>query len=67
MRTLVGVLIVVLVLAPLAAGAVRGLRRFAWTGSVEDVPRTTVQTIAEGLIVLAAVVLGVVVVVAVLD
>lgn len=67
MRTLVGVLVVALVLAPLAAGAVRGLRRFSWTGSVEDVPRTTLQTIAEGLIVLGAVIVGVVIVVAVVD
>ena len=67
MRTLVGVLIVVLVLAPLAAWAVRGVRRIAWTGHVEDVPRTTLQTIVEGLIVLAAVIVGVVVLVAVLD
>jgi hypothetical protein len=67
MRTLVGVLIVVLVLAPLAAWAARGLRRVAWTGHVEDVPRTTLQTIAEGLIVLGAVIVGVVIVVAILD
>jgi hypothetical protein len=66
-RTLAGVLIVILLLAPLAAGAVRGLRRFAWTGHVEDVPRTTLQTIVEGLIVLGAVIVGVVIVVAVLD
>ena len=64
MRTLVGVLIVVLVLAPLAAGAVRGLRRLAWTGHVEDVPRSALQTIVEGLIVLAAVIVAVVIVVA---
>jgi hypothetical protein len=55
------------VLAPLAAWAVRGVRRIAWTGHVEDVPRTTLQTIVEGLIVLAAVIVGVVVLVAVLD
>ncbi len=67
MRTLVGVLIVVLVLAPLAAWAVRGMRRFAWTGSVEDVPRTTLQTIVEGLIVLGAVIVGVVILVAIAD
>ena len=67
MRTLAGVVIVVLVLAPLAAGAVRGVRRLAWTGHVEDVPRGTLQAIVEGLIVLGAVVAGVVVVVAVVD
>ena len=67
MRTLVGVLIVIILLAPLAAGAVRGLRRFAWTGHVEDVPRSALQTIVEGLIVLGAVIVGVVFVVAVLD
>lgn len=67
MRTLVGVLIVVLVLTPLAAWAVRGLRRLAWTGHVEDVPRGTLQTIVEGLIVLGAVIVGVIVVVAVVD
>ncbi|HEX3291372.1 MAG TPA: hypothetical protein VHR46_08270 [Gaiella sp.] len=67
MRTLVGVLIVLLVLAPLAAWAVRGLRRIAWTGQVEDVPRTTLQTITEGLIVLGAVIVGALIVVAVLD
>ena len=62
-----GVLIVVLVLAPLAAGALRGLRRFAWTGQVEDVPRGTLQTFVEGLIVLGAVIVGVVIVVALAD
>ncbi len=67
MRTLVGVLIVVLVLAPLAAWATRGLRRSAWTGHAQDVPRSALQTIVEGLIVLAAVILGVVVVVALAD
>ena len=67
MRTLIGVLIVVLVLAPLAAWATRGLRRSAWTGHAEYVPRSALQTIVEGLIVLGAVVVGVVIVVAVLD
>ena len=67
MRTLIGVLIVVLVLAPLAAWATRGLRRSAWTGHAEDVPRSALQTIVEGLIVLGAGVVGVVIVVAVLD
>ncbi len=67
MRTLVGVLIVLLVLAVLASAAVRGVRRVAWSGGADDVGRTTVQTVVEGLIVLAAVVLGVVVVVALVD
>jgi hypothetical protein len=66
-RTLAGVLVAVLVLAPLAAAAVRGLRRLAWTGQVEDAGRGAVQTVVEGLIVLAAVIIGVVVVVALFD
>jgi hypothetical protein len=66
-RTLVGVLVAVLILAPLAAAAVRGLRRLAWTGQVEDASRGAVQTVVEGLIVLAAVIIGVVVVVALFD
>ena len=66
MRTLVGVLVGVLVLVPLAAAAVRGLRRVAWTGP-GDVGRSTVQTVVEGLIVLAAVIVGVVLVVAIAD
>ena len=64
MRTLVGVLVVLLVLALLASAAVRGVRRVAWSGGADDVGRTTVQSVVEGLIVLAAVVLGVVIVVA---
>ena len=67
MRTLVGVLVVVLILAPLAAGAVRGLRRLAWTGGVEETSRGAVQTFVEGLIVLAIIVIGVVILVALLD
>ena len=67
MRTLVGVLVVVLVLVPLAAAAVRGLRRVAWPAGAEDLGRTTVQTVTEGLIVLAAVIVGVVLVVAIAD
>jgi hypothetical protein len=66
-RTLVGVLLVLLVLAPLAAAAVRGVRRVAWTNQVEDVGRTTLQTLVEGLIVLAVVVVGVLILVALLD
>jgi hypothetical protein len=66
-RTLVGVLVVVLVLVPLAAAAVRGLRRVAWPADAGDVGRTTLQTATEGLIVLAAVIIGVVLVVAIAD
>jgi hypothetical protein len=67
-RTLVGVLVVVLILVPLAATAVRGLRRVAWpAGGAEDVGRTTAQTLVEGLIVLAALVVGVVLVVLIAD
>jgi hypothetical protein len=66
-RLLVGVLVVTLVLAALAATAVRGLRRVAWPDDVDTAGRTTFQTIAEGLIVLAAVIIGVVLVVAIVD
>jgi len=66
-RTLVGVLLVLLVLAPLAAAAVRGVRRLAWTDQVEDAGRTTLQTLVEGLIVLAVIVIGVLILVALLD
>ena len=62
MRTVVGVLVAVLILAPLAAWAVRGLRRVA--GAPAEGPRSTFLVFAEGLIVLAAIVLGVIVVVA---
>jgi hypothetical protein len=51
----------------LAAGAARGRRRFAWTGRVEDTGRGAVQTVVEGLIVLAIVIIGVVILVALLD
>ena len=67
MRTLAGVLVVLLVLAPLAAAAIRGLRRVAWADRVEDARRTTLQTFVEGLIVLAVLVGGVLVAVALLD
>ena len=67
MRTLVGVLLVTLVLAGLAAAALRGVRRVAWSGGVDDVGRSALQTIVEGLIVLATLVVGVVIVVALLD
>ena len=67
MRTLVAVIVVGLVLATLAAAAVRGVRRIAWPHGGVDVARTTAQTVVEGLIVLAAFVVGVVIVVAVAD
>jgi hypothetical protein len=67
MRLLVGVLAVALVLAALAASAVRGLRRVAWPAGAEDAGRTTLQALTEGLIVLAAVIVGVVLVVAIVD
>jgi hypothetical protein len=66
-RTLVAVVVVGIALAALAGTAVRGLRRVGWHGSVEDAGRTTVQTVVEGLIVLAAVIAGIVIVVAVAD
>ena len=66
MRTLVGVLVAALVLVPLAAAAVRGLRRVAWADA-DNVGRTALQTVTEGLIVLAAVIVGVVLVVAIVD
>ena len=67
MRTLFGVLVVVLVLVPLAAAAVRGLRRVAPPAGADDLGRTTLQTVLEGLIVLAAVVVGVLLVVLIVD
>ena len=63
----VWVLVVALVLAGLAAWAVRGVRRVAWPDDAEDVGRTMAQTVVEGLIVLAALILGVVIVVALVD
>ena len=64
----VGVLVVALVLAGLAAAAVRGVRRAAWPhDDVEDAGRSATQAIVEGLIVLAVVILGIVVLVAFLD
>lgn len=67
MRTLGAVVLAVLVLAPLAAWAARGLRRARWVGDVEETGRSTLQTLTEGLIVLAVVVIGVVIVVALFD
>jgi hypothetical protein len=66
-RTLVGILVVALVLVPLAATAVRGLRRVAWPADAGDVGRGTLQTVTEGLIVLAALVVGIVLVVLIAD
>jgi len=66
-RTLAGVLLVLLILVPLAAAAVRGVRRVGWAGRVEDAGRTTAQTLVEGLIVLAVVIVGVLILVALLD
>jgi hypothetical protein len=66
-RTLVGVLLVLLVLVPLAAAAVRGVRRVGWGAQVEDAGRATAQTVVEGLIVLAVLVVGVLILVALLD
>lgn len=67
MRTLVAVVLAGLVLALLASAAVRGLRRVAWSGGPDDVGRTTVQSVVEGLIVLASLIVGVVILVALLD
>ena len=67
MRTLVGVLVVGLILASLAGAAVRGERRAGWSGNAVDTARTALQSLVEGLIVLAAVIVGVVVVVAFVD
>ena len=63
----VGVALVALVLAMLAAAAVRGVGRAAWPHDVEDAGHSVTQAIVEGLIVLAVVILGVVIVVALLD
>jgi L-lactate permease len=62
-----GVALVALVLALLAAAAVRGVRRAAWPHDVEGAGRSLTRGVVEGLIVLAAVILGVVVVVKLLD
>ena len=64
MRTLVAVVVVGLLLAGLAGAAVRGVRRFRPT-DVDAAGRTTAQTVVEGLIVLAALILGVVIVYAI--
>ena len=67
MLTLVGALLALLLLVPLAAAAVRGVRRVGFGGQVEDAGRTTAQTVVEGLIVLAVLLVGVLVLVALLD
>ncbi len=64
----VGVIVAALVLTALAAAAVRGVRRAAWPhDDVDDAGRSLTRGLVEGLILLAAVILGVVVVVAFLD
>jgi hypothetical protein len=64
----VAVVVVALVLAMLAAAAVRGVRRAAWPhGDVEETGRSAGRALLEGLIVLALVILGVVVLVAFFD
>ena len=64
MRTLAAVVVVGLLLAGLAGAAVRGVRRFR-PADVEEAGRTTARAVVEGLIVLAAVILGVVIVYAI--
>jgi uncharacterized membrane protein YhaH (DUF805 family) len=67
-KVLVGAVFAVLVLAPLAAVAARGLRRAGWSeAQVEDAGRTTLQNLVEGLIVIAVVIIGVVILVALLN
>ena len=63
MRTLIAVLLAIVILAPLAGWAVRGVRRA--TGAPAKGPRSALQVFVEGLIVLAAFVLVVFVVVAI--
>jgi L-lactate permease len=64
----VAVVVVALVLAMLASAAVRGIRRAAWPhDDAEGAGRSLTRGVVEGLIVLAAVILGVVVVVELLD
>jgi hypothetical protein len=66
-RVLVGVLITVFVLALLGGGAVRGLHRVAGTDRAADAGRTTLQALVEGLVLLAVVILGGLVLVALLN
>ena len=64
----VAIVVVAIVLAMLAAAALRGVRRTTWPhDGVEDAGRSATRAVVEGLIVLAAVILGVVVVVALAD
>ena len=67
MVRVLGVLVVAVVLALLASAAVRGVRRAALPHDVEGAGRSLTHAIVEGLIVLAVVILGVVVVVALAD
>jgi hypothetical protein len=66
-RTLVAVVVIGLGLAVLAAVALRGVRRVVGPLDTDEQGRTTLQNLVEGLIVLAAVVVGVVIVVAIAD
>lgn len=63
MRTLIAALLAIVILAPLAGWAVRGIRRA--TGAPAEGPRSTLQLFVEGLIVLGAFVLAVFVVFAI--
>jgi L-lactate permease len=63
----VGVALAALVLAMLASAALRGARRTAWPHDIEDAGRSVTRAIVEGLIVLAVVILGIVIVVAFVD
>ena len=67
MRTLVGVLVVVLDPRAARCGAVRGLRRLGLDGAGRGDRPGAVQTVVEGLIVLAIIFIGVVILVALLD
>jgi hypothetical protein len=66
-RTLLGVLVAVLVLAPLAAAAVRGTHRVAGADQIAEAGRTTLLTLVEGVVVLGVVILGVLIAVALLN
>jgi hypothetical protein len=63
MRTLIAALLAIVILAPLAGWAVRGIRHA--TGAPAQGPRSTLQLFVEGFIVLGAFVLAVFVVFAV--
>ncbi len=64
MRTLIAVVLAIVILAPLAGMAVRRVRRA--TGAPAGGPRSALQVFVEGLIVVAAFVLGVLLVFAVI-